>query len=46
MICLLLAIDSYFLKKLAGSLQCSITPILLCIESIIDEGPGVLEHFV
>ena len=44
MICRLLIIVSYFLKMLAGSLQCSIIPILLCIESIIDEGPGVLGH--
>ena len=41
MICLLLVVVTYFLKKLAGSLQCSIIPILLCIEGIIDEGPGV-----
>ena len=46
MICRLLIIVSYFLKKVAGSLQCSIIPILLCIESIIDEGPGVLGHFI
>ena len=39
MICRLLAIVTYFLKKLAGSLQCSIIPILLYFESIIDEGP-------
>ena len=46
MICRLLIIVSYFLKKLPDSLQCSIIPILLCIESIIDEGPGVLGHFI
>ena len=46
MISLLLAIVTYFLKKLAGSLQCNIIPILLCIESFIDEGPGVLGHFI
>ena len=46
MICLLLAIVTYFLKKLAGSLQCSIIPILLYIENIIDEGPVVLGHFL
>ena len=46
MICRLLIIVSYFLEKLAGSLQCSIIPILLCIASIIDEGPGVLGHFI
>ena len=39
MICRLLIIVSYFLKKLSGSLQCSIVPILLYFESIIDEGP-------
>ena len=42
----LLIIVIYFLKKLAYSLQCSIIPILLYFESIIDEGPGVLEHFI
>ena len=46
MICLLLAIVTYFLKNLAGSLQCSVIPIVLYIESIIDKGPGVLGHFV
>ena len=39
MICRLLIIVSYFLKKLACSLQYSIIPILLYFESIIDEGP-------
>ena len=49
MICLLLAclaIVTYFLKNLAGSLQCSEIPIVLYIESIIDKGPGVLGHFI
>ena len=46
MISLLLGIVTYFLKNLAGSLQCSMIPILLYIESIIDGGPGVLGHFV
>ena len=42
----LLIIVIYFLKKLAYSLQCSIIPILLYFESIIDEGQGVLGHFI
>ena len=46
MICLVLAIVTYFLKNLAGSLQCSVIPIVLYIESIIDKGPGVLGYFV
>ena len=46
MIYRLLIIVTYFLEKLAGSLQCSIIPILLYIESIIDEGTGVLGHFI
>ena len=46
MICLLLAIVTYFLKNLAGSLQCSVIPIVFYIESIIAKGPGVLGHFV
>ena len=41
MICRLLVIVSYFLKKLAGSLQCSIIPILICIESILDKGQDI-----
>ena len=28
------------------TLQCSVIPIVLYVESIIDKGPGVLGHFV